>query len=177
MLKSIRNSLMLTAILYVLLGAVLLLFPGSALRWASMLIGAVTLWYGAVRIVSYWKGGGAYNQRFELFWGIVLALLGVFLIVCPQFLASIIPVALGVYILVDALSALRKALDMKALGYEKWWASAISAGVLAVLGALMVFNPFGAMSTLVAFTGICFIFDGVNTLANTIIADRVYRDR
>ena len=113
----------------------------------------------------------------SLFLGVLLALLGLFLILCPQFLASIIPFALGVYVLVDSVSAIRQALDMKALGYSKWWASLASALVLALFGALMVFNPFKAMSTLVLVIGLGLVFDGANTLAGALIANQVYRDR
>ncbi len=134
MRKGIRNSLILTAALYIVVGLVLMVFPGSALRWASMVLGAATLAWGVARVVSYWREGGAYSQRFDLFLGVLLALLGLFLILCPQFLASIIPFALGVYVLVDSVSAIRQALDMKALGYSKWWASLASALVLALLG-------------------------------------------
>ena len=177
MRKSIRNSLVLTSALYIVLGLVLMLFPGSALRWTSMVLGAATLAWGIARMASYWREGGAYNQRFDLFFGVLLALLGLFLILCPQFLASIIPFALGVYVLVDSVSAIRRSLDMKALGYEKWWAALASALVLALFGALMVFNPFKAMSTLVLVIGLGLVFDGVNTLATTLVAIQVYRDR
>ncbi len=176
-MKTIRNSLMLTSVLYILLGVVMILMPGSALKLACGLIGLVTLWYAAVKLLAYWKGGGAYNQRFDLFFGVLLGLLGIFLLVTPQVLVSIIPVTLGVYILADSVSAVKKALDMKALGYEKWWASLAAALVLAIFGVVMIFRPFKAVETLVIFIGLGFVFDGVNTLVNTIIADRVYRDR
>ncbi len=177
MLKSIRNSLVLTSVLYTALGVVLLLFPGSALRWASMLIGLVTLGYGLVRAAAYWREGGGYGQRFDLFLGVVLVLLGLFLMVAPQFLASIIPAVLGVYMLVDSVSAIKRALDMKALGFEKWWASFTAALVLAVFGGVMLLRPFAAAETLVVFIGLGFVFDGVFTLVNTIVADRLYKDR
>lgn len=177
MLKAIRNSLVLTSILYTILGVALIAAPGKALKWACFLIGAVTLWYGAVRVAAYWKGGGAYNQRFELFLGVVLVALGIFLLVSPQFIVSIIPVALGIYILVDSISAIKRSLDMKALGFDKWWGSFLAALLLAVFGAVMVLNPFGTVETLVVFMGIGFVFDGVSTLVNTIVADRLYRDQ
>ncbi len=79
--------------------------------------------------------------------------------------------------LVDSVSAIRQALDMKALGYSKWWASLASALVLSLFGALMVFNPFKAMSTLVLVIGLGLVFDGANTLAGALIANQVYRDR
>lgn len=177
MLKAIRNSLIFTSVLYTILGVVLIAAPGKALKLACFLIGAVTLCYGAVRVASYWKGGGAYNRRLELFFGVVLLALGLFLLVSPQFIVSIIPVALGIYILVDGISALKRSLDMKALGFDKWWGSFISALLLVLFGAVMVLNPFGTAETLVVFMGIGFVFDGVSTLVNTIVADRLYRDR
>lgn len=177
MLKAIRNSLVFTSVLYTLLGVVLIAAPGSALKLACFLIGAVTLCYGAVRVTAYWKGGSAYDQRFDLFLGVVLVLLGLFLLVSPQFLVSVIPFALGVYILVDSVSAIKRSLDMKALGFGKWWGSFIAALVLAIFGAVMVLNPFGTAEALVVFMGIGFVFDGVSTLVNTIMADRFYRDR
>ena len=176
MLKGIRNSLVLTSILYTILGVVLMVFPGAALSWACALIGIVTLGYGAVRVVGYWRGGGSYRQRFDLFIGVVLLALGVFLLVTPQFIVSIIPMVLGIYILVDSVAAIKRALDMKALGFEKWWISFIAALALAVFGAVMILRPFATVETLVMFVGIGFVFDGVYTLANTIIADRLYRD-
>lgn len=176
MLKAIRNSLVLTSILYTILGMVLIIFPGAALNWACALIGVVTLLYGLTRVVGYFRGGGSYNQRFNLFVGVVLLVLGAFLLIAPQFIVSIIPVVLGIYILVDSVAAVKRALDMKALGFEKWWISFLAALVLAAFGAVMVFRPFATAETMVMFVGIGFVFDGVYTLANTIIADRFYHD-
>lgn len=176
MLKSIRNSLVTTSILYIIAGVLLVMFPATALNTVCTLIGIVTLAYGAVRIVSYFKDGGLYSNRFDLFIGVILAVAGVFLVACPQFVVSLIPIALGIYILVDSFTAAKKALDMKALGFDKWWFSFTLALVLAVFGLIMVFNPFGTLTSLVKFIGIAFIFDGAYTLANTVVADRVFRE-
>lgn len=175
MLKSIKNSLVLTSVLYVVLGLVLIFFPNNSLNLACGLIGLVTLGYGIVRIVAYLKDGGSFGNRFDMFIGIVLAALGVFLLICPQVIVSLIPIALGIYILVDSISAIKKALDMKTLGYDKWWISFLIALVLAAFGGVMILSPFSAVSTLVVFIGVGFVFDGVFTLANTIVADKILK--
>ncbi len=176
MLKSIRNSLVATSILYVVLGILLMLFPEHVLSAACTLIGIVTLAYGAIRIVSYFKGDGAYANRFDLFFGVLLAAAGIFLLICPQTLGSLIPIALGIYILVDSVTAMKKALDMKALGFEKWWISFLVALALAAVGVVILLNPFEVMASLVIFIGVGFVFDGVYTLTNTLIADRAFRN-
>ncbi len=176
MLKTIRNSLVCSSVLYILLGVALLLFPDAALKIACTLIGAVTLICGIIRIAGYFKEGGSYSSRFDLFLGVLLSALGVFLLVTPQFIVSVVPVALGVYILVDSFTAMKKAVDMKTLGFGKWWVSFLIAVLLAACGVVMIVNPFGTVSALVMFIGAGFIFDGVYTLVNTIVADRIFRE-
>lgn len=175
MLKSIRNSLILTSLLYIVLGGVLIAFPENSLTVGCLLIGVVTLLYGVLRIVSYFREGGTYAQRFDLFIGGLLAVLGLFLLICPRFVASIIPVALGVYLVVDSISALKKALDMRALGFEQWWISFLFALILAALGVVMIVCPLMVLSVPVVFIGAAFLFDGLYTLINTVVADRVYK--
>ncbi len=174
MLKSIRNSLVATSVLYIVLGVILLIFPETSLKLACTVIGVITLIYGGVRIASYFRDGGVYSNRFDLFFGVVLAAVGVFLLVCPQFIVSLIPIGLGIYILVDSFTAMKKALDMKALGFERWWVSFLVALLLAAFGVVMIINPFGTVASLVMFIGVGFIFDGVYTIVNTIVADRLF---
>jgi uncharacterized membrane protein HdeD (DUF308 family) len=80
-----------------------------------------------------------------------------------------------VYILVDSIGAVKRSLDMKSLGYGRWWLSCLVAGVLAVCGLVMVLNPFGTIEGLVMFVGLGFLVDGVTTLVNTILLERLQR--
>ncbi len=173
MRKSIRNSLFVTSVLYLILGALLILFPGVSLKLFCVLVGAVTLLYGGVRIWSYFKGEDAYGRRFDLFAGVLLGVLGLCLLVFPQVVVSLIPISLGVYLLVDSFTAAKKSLDMKALGFEKWWIFFLVALALAVLSIVVIFNPFELMSSFVVFLGCCFLFDGVATLVNTLMSSRL----
>ncbi|MCI9193056.1 DUF308 domain-containing protein [Acutalibacter muris] len=178
MLKYFRNSLILTSILYTLLGLVLIIAPGKTLRLTCTLIGVVTVWYGLSKIIACRKYGMTEEgQPFDLSLGVVLLALGLLLLISPQFIVSIIPVALGIYILVDSVSAIKRAQDMKALGFDKWWASLLAALALAAFGVVIILNPFGAVETLIAFVGAGFVFDGVSTLINTVISDRIYKGR
>ena len=178
MLNYFRKSLITTSILYTILGLVLIIAPGKALRLACFLIGAVTVWYGLSKIIACRRYGMAGDgQPFDLSLGVVLLALGLFLLISPQFIVSIIPVALGIYILVDSVSAIKRAQDMKALGFDKWWASLLAALALMAFGVVIILNPFGAVETLIVFVGIGFVLDGVSTLVNTILAGRIYKGR
>ena len=176
MLKAIRNSLVLLALLYIVLGVVLILFPATSLNLACLLIGAVTLLYGVVRIFGYTRAGEGEASRLELAFGIVLAALGVFLLVCPQLLVSLIPIALGAYLLVDSFSAIKRSLEWKSLGFSRWWVSFLVSLVLALFGLVMILRPFTLVANLVVFIGVGFLFDGVFTLVQLIVNERAFRN-
>ena len=70
LLKYFRNSLILTSILYTLLGLVLIIAPGKTLRLTCTLIGVVTVWYGLSKIIACRKYGMTEEgQPFDLSWG------------------------------------------------------------------------------------------------------------
>ena len=148
MLKSIRNSLILSSLLYIVLGV--------------------------VRLAAYLRGGEN-ADKLDLVLGILLILLGLCLLIWIRFLLALVPMVLGIYILVDSLGSIKRSLDMKALGFSRWWISCLVAAALAVCGLVMVLNPFGTIEGLVMFVGLGFLVDGVTTLVNTILLERLQR--
>ena len=177
MLKSIRNSLILSSLLYIVLGVVLLVMPELSLGFACLLIGGAVVIYGVVRLAAYLQGGPA-ADKLDLVLGvllILLILLGLFLLIWIRFLLAFVPVVLGIYILIDSFGSLKRSLDMKALGFGRWWVSFLVAAALAICGLVMVLNPFGTIEGLVMFIGLGFLIDGVTTLVNTILLERLRR--
>ena len=171
MLKSIRNSLILSSLLYIVLGVVLLVMPELSLGFACLLIGGAVLVYGVVRLAAYLRGGEN-ADKLDLVLGV---LLGLCLLIWIRFLLALVPMVLGIYILVDSLGSIKRSLDMKALGFSRWWVSCLVAAALAVCGLVMVLNPFGTIEGLVMFVGLGFLVDGVTTLVNTILLERLQR--
>lgn len=174
MLKSIRNSLILSSLLYIVLGVVLLVMPELSLGFACLLIGGAVVIYGVVRLAAYLRGGPA-ADKLDLVLGVLLILLGLFLLIWIRFLLAFVPVVLGIYILIDSFGSLKRSLDMKALGFGRWWVSFLVAAALAICGLVMVLNPFGTIEGLVMFVGLGFLIDGVTTLVNTILLERLRR--
>lgn len=174
MLKSIRNSLILSSLLYIVLGVVLLVMPELSLGFACLLIGGAVVIYGVVRLAAYFRGGPA-ADKLDLVLGVLLILLGLFLLIWIRFLLAFVPVVLGIYILIDSFGSLKRSLDMKALGFGRWWVSFLVAAALAICGLVMVLNPFGTIEGLVMFIGLGFLIDGVTTLVNTILLERLRR--
>lgn len=171
MLKSIRNSLIITSVLYIILGVVLVIFPQAMLSLACIAIGAVTLIYGGIRIFSYLKSKEE-QGKFNLILGIVLAALGVFLLVCPQVVASFIPMALGIYLFIDSFSGLKKAMELHKLGFQNWWITLLISLAVLVLGAVLILDPLMVWKLPTVLIGVSFVVNGVGGLLNTIFTER-----
>ncbi|MEG2958970.1 MAG: hypothetical protein RR828_04460, partial [Oscillospiraceae bacterium] len=50
------------------------------------------------------------------------------------------------------------------MGYEKWWVVLILALLTAALALLVIFNPFGALNTLIMVIGGILIYQGISDL-------------
>ena len=111
---NMKLSFLLAAVLYVILGLVLLIWPGVSATVFCYAFGGILLIYGMVAIVSFflrdsWQG----SFVFELFLGIVAAALGLLFLLRPVIVASVLPVILGLFIVVDGLVNLKRALELR----------------------------------------------------------------
>ena len=156
---NMKLSFLLAAVLYVILGLVLLIWPGVSATVFCYAFGGILLIYGMVAIDS-WQG----SFVFELFLGIVAAALGLLFLLRPVIVASVLPVILGLFIVVDGLVNLKRALELRRMLYLRWTVPlALSAGS-AVLGLVIVFQPFLAAEALVMLIGAVLIYEGLSDL-------------
>ena len=178
---TMKVSFLLAAILYVILGLVLLLWPGVSAVVFCYAFGGVLLAYGVVTVVSFFLRDSRQGSFvFELLLGIIAAALGLLFLLRPSVVATVLPVILGLFIAVDGLDAadrgvkmrivvdglvnLKRALELRRMAYVRWniplW---LSVGSVA-LGAFIVFQPFLAAEALVMFLGAVLIYEGVSDL-------------
>ena len=162
---TMKVSFLLAAILYVILGLVLLLWPGVSAVVFCYAFGGVLLAYGVVTVVSFFLRDSRQSSFvFELLLGIIAAALGLLFLLRPSVVATVLPVILGLFIAVDGLVNLKRALELRRMAYVRWniplW---LSVGSVA-LGAFIVFQPFLAAEALVMFLGAVLIYEGVSDL-------------
>lgn len=106
---TMKVSFLLAAILYVILGLVLLLWPGVSAVVFCYAFGGVLLAYGVVTVVSFFLRDSRQGSFvFELLLGIIAAALGLLFLLRPAIVATILPVILGLFIVVDGLVNLKR---------------------------------------------------------------------
>lgn len=161
-----KISFVLAAALYLVLGLVLLIWPGVSIRVFCYAFGAILLLYGVVTIASFFlrDGGGPGSFVLELFLGIVAAAVGLLFLIRPAFVASLLPVVVGLTILVDGLVNLKRALALRRMDYGRWNVPLILSIVSVALGLVVVIRPFLAAETLTMLIGVTLIYEGLSDL-------------
>ena len=103
-LKNMKVSFLLASVLYIALGLVLLIWPGITSDLICLSFGLLLLIYGIITIISFFVHDSRLGTfRFELILGIVAAAAGLLFLIKPEFVKSVIPVVLGIYIIIAAL--------------------------------------------------------------------------
>ena len=155
---------MLLSILMVVIGLVLMLWPGHVMTTTLKILGIALLAGGVISIASWYRGRMQDVNVSTLALGILLALAGIFVLAAPKFLISIVPVAVGLVVVFNGIFNLAQALDQRREGYSRWIVSLTLAILTLVLGLLIVFNPFSTMEMLVMAIGAVILYNGASNL-------------
>lgn len=161
-LSKLKRHIGLYSIIYILVGIVLLAFPQSAIKVACNMIGISIMACGGVFIAKYISHRhNHYNAYIELLSGILLMLLGILVFFNYQFIASSIPVVVGMFIVVESTLKIANSFAYKAEGYSKWYLSLIFSFITFIFGSIILFNPFATATAIVMLIGYGILIDGI----------------
>ncbi len=174
LLKKIKANMIVSSLLCVLLGLVLVLRPGLSVRIVCTAVGIVLILSGVARIIDWFcaRDGSMYAQM-NLIFGIVLVVVGVWIVVKPDKVLAIIPIIVGIVIGMHGLNNLKQAIELWRDKYDKWWVAFILGALTVGLGVLLICRPFAAIDTVVMLIGFFMIYDG---LSNIWIVTRIYKN-
>lgn len=164
-LKQMTVSFVFLSILYLLLGAVLLLWPVPVMNLICYAFGAILLLYGLFTIIGFCRSedrrGGAF---LGLFLGIVAVAVGAVMVLFPPLVQSIIPVILGLYLAVDGLLSIKRTLELRRMEHPRWNIHLVLSAISAGLGVLVIFHPLLTGAALFRGIGVALLYAGVTDL-------------
>ena len=172
-LKGLKANYTISEILCVLLGLVLLIWPGTTTQIVCMLLGIVLLSYGIIQITIYlFNRERTIISQGMMLLGIVFAVIGAWILLKPEMIIMAVPVIVGVLIVIHGLHNVVQAIALKKDGYVKWWLALIFGLLTVVFGGVLIYNPFEAVEMVVRLIGIFLIYDG---LSDIWILSRVFK--
>ncbi|MBO6146064.1 MAG: DUF308 domain-containing protein [Lachnospiraceae bacterium] len=155
-------------ILMIVIGVVLIMFPGTAMDVSIKVIGVLLLVAGATGVILGIKGQGAY-QIYTMSGAVVSIVAGVVCLLQPGIIKSILPLVMGIVILATGILNIVNAFAAKRAGASKWLISLLLAIVTVIMGIVILLNLNGTADLLVSIIGFIFVYNGVSMLIMKIL--------
>lgn len=162
------------AILAILLGAVLIIWPGVALRYIIMFIGAMFLVTGLVAFIVSNKNREEHRQSLVPFSGIGSMALGLLLLCLPTFFTTIFMFVLGFLLVVAAIGQFVALAAARQYGMISP-VSYLFPVLILIAGIVVLFDPFASAESVFILFGITAIFYGITDLINQYAIRKVRR--
>lgn len=172
--NKLKQSWIFSAIVTIVLGLILVLFPATALTSVSYVLGGLAIAMGVIRTVRYFKQDHTYPFLFQsdLVVGLLSVGFGIFMVSQPDTVMSLLPLIFGMLLVGCGIGGILRAVDAKKAGFASWGLLLGLAIVSIVLGGLIMSNPFSAMETTVIIIGASLIYQGVTDIATTLIVGK-----
>ena len=167
------RNLLIICVLELVTGIVVLIDPFGFTKTLLMIVGIVLAIFGVIFGVQYFKKTAeAASISNDLFFGILLVMAGLFMLIKPDNIItvfSLLTTLYGVGIIVSAIAKLQLSVDQLRLKNKKWWYFAILTAVTLIIGIVSYTNPFQTITVNWKFTGICLILLAAADIATIIL--------
>lgn len=159
--KKLRIAAYISAILTIALGGVLIAWPLEVTGLICRILGVLLAVMGAVYIFGYFVEG---RGMLTVTGGLLFLLLGVWIFITPESIASLVPIVIGVVLLVHSLRDFQMASEAKQNGSERWMLLFLLALLNCVFGVVCICDSFGVISVAVRILGIALVYDGISNM-------------
>ena len=178
MFRHLKASMFVMQLVYLALGLALVFAPDMSARVLCYACVAALL---AVGLLAVWRFAAARQERllfawFSLVYGVLFTVLGIFLLVQPDTVLTVLPAVFGVFVLLDSLGRIQNTLELRRAGLVRWWGMLFFALLSVVLGVLILINPFAALTTTVRVIGAVLLIESVLGLACALYTSLVLRE-
>lgn len=168
--KAVTTTIV-AALAYIVLGLIMAFYPTTANTALCYAIGGALTVYGLFNLITFFVSKNAYFG-FELIVGIAAAAFGVFFLISPHSIFGMISTIIGILIIVDSSIDIKRAFQLRALGFEKWWISClVSLAVIIFAICAIIFHNFFGNVIMVIF-GIILVYEGASALVLMFLIKR-----
>ena len=158
-LKIVKNAYSIMTVCLILVGAILLFWPQMGLDMICKIYGIFLVIYGIAKLSGYFA-----RDLFQLALGIASLIFGFVMIFRTGYAIEFLAGLIGVFMLIDAVFKIQTAIEANRFGIERWWMILVIALIVAVIGALLLIQPFRATGVITRLIGLNLCLDGILNL-------------
>ena len=173
-LKLAKNGYIIMSVLFMILGACLIIWPDCSMAVFCTAVGIMLIVYGCIKIIGYLsRDFYCLAFQFDLGFGILMIAVGILILVRREAILRLIFVIFGLVILTDALLRIQMSVEAKKFGLKLWWAVLLIAVATGIFGMLLLVDPAGGAKLTVIFTGVAFLLEGILKLCVVVYTVKI----
>lgn len=166
-----------SSLVFLVMGILLIIKPAQIITGISIVVGIGIIIAGIFAFLRYFRNGEMKSYfRFDLIYGVICVLAGTLLILNPQAVASILPLVLGIWMIINSIIKIQYALTVKQYGQQSWLSTMVIAIITLAFGILFVFNPFKGMTILTQILGAVISIYAVLDIVNSYLLKKKVKD-
>ena len=172
--RAILGNFVIASIAYIVLGVFMVIKSQAVANGINDVFGVIMLIYGVINMIVFFINKDADENLFlELATGVIAIGLGVFSLVAQDLMQQILFYAIGGVLLIDALVNIKRAVNLRYLGFPRWNLFLIAAIIGVLLGILCIVFYTVIPQSVVVFFGVSLIYEGISSLIILILDARV----
>ena len=140
--KKMMLPSILSSIIFMIAGVIMFMYPETTLKIIAEIIGFMVIGLGVIGIFQYIINREESSFKLNLLYIVTTIILGCIMVYKYEFVSSIIPVILGIWICIDSFIKLRLAIGIKNMGIDNWKYPCVMSIISLAIGIFLLFNPF-----------------------------------
>ena len=163
--RNLIGTFIIASIAYIVLGVFMVAKNEVVADGINVVFGIIMLIYGVINVISFFLNKDDEENLFlELAMGVIAVGLGIFALIWGEKTTEILFYAIGAVIVVDSVVNIKRAFNLKTMGFTRWNYFLIAALIGLLLGILCIlFYNFWAKA-IVIFIGIALVYEGLSSL-------------
>ena len=170
-MKRIKWEALLAAVLAIIIGAMFIAFPENSGNILCYVGGSLFIALGLALFIAYFSSGLLFGSYFLII-SIILFLVGVVCVSCPEIIKGFITVIFGIFLVADGVAKFQLGIDGMKMGIKGAWSLFIVSVLSIVLGFIVTFGTF---EDVMLFSGISLIIDGISDIITTLVFSAKYQ--
>ena len=167
-INNFLNTAISTTVLMVFVGAFLAIFPTLSLEITRWIFIIALISAGVNMIISDLSGKRQTGLLSGTIFGSFTILLGLIILTNPSVL-SIIPIAIGFYVVISSLTKIRMTLALREISNSAFTASILMNIISVISGCIIIFQPITSTAVAIMILGLMLVVYGVSDLINIFI--------
>jgi len=165
--KKMSITSIIFSLIFIVTGVFLLIKPETAINVVCYVLGIVLVLWGVVSIIQFFSDKNSTNYlSMSFIFGAFVFIFGIIILIKPSIVASIVPLLLGVWMVINGVTKLSYSLSI--YKNTKNMLSIIGSIFIIVFGVTLIFNPFEGAKGLTQIIGVALIVYSILDLVESI---------